>query len=92
MSFVDENLTLQLERTPRYLSAWLVVLFDGVFVLSSQSLALISVGPLLRVPGVASSSFPAFEKVNRQIRIEEVVNAEVSALSALVLHLEDYFR
>ena len=31
-------------------------------------------------------------KVNRQIRIEEVVNAEVSALSALVLHLEDYFR
>ncbi|CAM9105284.1 unnamed protein product [Pylaiella littoralis] len=30
--------------------------------------------------------------VNRQIRIEEVVNAEVSALSALVLHLEDYFR
>ena len=31
-------------------------------------------------------------KVNRQIKIEEVVNAEVAALSVLVLHLEDYFR
>lgn len=31
-------------------------------------------------------------KVNRQIKIEEVVNAEVSALSVLVLHLQDYFR
>ncbi|CAM9830835.1 unnamed protein product, partial [Hapterophycus canaliculatus] len=30
--------------------------------------------------------------VNRQHKIEEVVNAEVSALSSLVLHLEDYFR
>eukprot|EP00903_Cladosiphon_okamuranus_P009127 g8720.t1 len=30
--------------------------------------------------------------VNRQIKIEEVVNAEVSALSVLVLHLEDQFR
>lgn len=31
-------------------------------------------------------------KVNRQIKLEEVVNAEVSALSVLVLHLQDYFR
>lgn len=31
-------------------------------------------------------------QVNRQIKIEEVVNAEVSALSVLVLHLQDYFR
>ncbi|CAM9635112.1 unnamed protein product [Ectocarpus fasciculatus] len=30
--------------------------------------------------------------VNRQIKIEEIVNAEVSALLAIVLHMEDYFR